>query len=89
MDKNEVYDYVKTTLAEATMRDLNSINMDQELEATLGLDSIGMASVLAKFEPLFEAHENPNELVRSLLLCEKVEDLVETIYTSMNQQERV
>lgn len=89
MHRDEVLSFVINILSEATMIDSKSIGLNQALESDLGLDSIALASVLGKLEPLFSDQGTSTELIRSLLACETVKGLVDVIVNFLNTVRRV
>jgi acyl carrier protein len=79
MDEADIENKILEILAETTMKERSSISHNLHLEADLGLDSISMSSLIAKFETLIIDHSQIAKLLQSLLAAETVGELIELI----------
>jgi acyl carrier protein len=89
MDKIEVEKYILKILAETTMRKSDSISHNMHLEADLSLDSISMASLIAKFEPLIDNRSEIGSLLPALLASETVGELITLVYQNSKQESTI
>lgn len=71
--------YVLEILSQATNRELGSIALNAHLESDLGLDSISLASLIAKFEGIIHNKPNVESCLKSLLSAETVGELIEIL----------
>ena len=82
MKKSDIENHILEVLAETTLRDPGAISHSMHLEADLGLDSISMSSLIAKFETLITDSSQMATCVQSLLAAETVGELIEIIYNN-------
>lgn len=57
---------ILTKLSEVTLRDVKDIHMDMHLADELGIDSLGIANLIAKFEAVITAHPSMDQFVTLL-----------------------
>jgi acyl carrier protein len=82
MQRELIEQFVLNTLSEITLIKPESIHRKLHLEADLGLDSISMASLVAKFETIISNHPQMDQLLQSLLSAETVGELIDLLENS-------
>ena len=80
MDKKEIEEFTFNILANATRKDKNSISKEMHLENDFGIDSIAMASLVTKLEPLIAEKLQSASFIQSLLAAETVDELITIIH---------
>ena len=76
MNSISVYENVVAVLAEVTMQDKTRIARETQLDADLGIDSIMLAGLIAKFHHLVHQRSDMNACVSALLSARTVGEVV-------------
>lgn len=76
MLQTDIEERIFDIIAKITMRERSSLKKEMHLEADLGIDSISMASLVARLEPLILAHPRGEHLLQPLLTAATVEELI-------------
>lgn len=79
MNLNEIKNLILRYLAQITMKDPSTINLDMHLEADLGIDSLSMANLISKFEDIIMTQPDVNGYVQMLLTAQTGGELADMI----------
>ncbi len=73
-------------LGEITMRDPKEIQMEMSLPDDLGIDSLGIAGLISKFEETVTAHPSMDEYVKILSNARTVKEFSDLIVNQQHKQ---
>jgi acyl carrier protein len=85
MTNKELEEKIIRTIADATLRPISTIHRTAHLEADLGLDSISLASLTAKFEEVISLHPEVSQLTQALLASTTVGEFIDLICESIKE----
>lgn len=84
MEQINLREKILRIIANVIGQDLSQLQPEMHLEADLGIDSIGMATLVAQFEPFIFKSSNVNELLQSLLAAQTIEEILVLIECDAN-----